>query len=82
MFNFLDIINGTSEATRSLMFSVILLWSMFWKGLALWHTARNKQKIWFVLLLIINTIGILEIFYLAFLKRDKNKVEKEKKKKK
>jgi hypothetical protein len=44
----------------------IILWSLFWKGLALWHSAQRRQPWWFVILLIVNTIGILEIIYLFF----------------
>jgi hypothetical protein len=42
----------------------LLLWSFFWKGLALWHSARRGQPWWFVILLVVNTVGILEIIYL------------------
>ena len=42
---------------------VFLIWSLFWKGLALWRASRNKHKIWFIVLLIINTAGVLEILY-------------------
>ena len=42
----------------------MMLWSLFWKGLALWHSSRRKEPIWFVVLLIVNTAGILEIIYL------------------
>ena len=42
----------------------LLLWSLFWKGLALWHSARRGEPWWFVALLLINTVGILEIIYL------------------
>lgn len=44
----------------------LALWSLVWKGMALWRAAQNKQKGWFVALLIINTAGILEIVYLLF----------------
>lgn len=48
---------------------VLLIWSLFWKGLALWHAGQRGQAWWFVILLIINTVGVLEIIYLfAFLK--------------
>lgn len=40
-------------------------WSIFWKGLALWRAARNDQRGWFVVLLLINTLGLLEILYLG-----------------
>ena len=43
---------------------LVVLWSVFWKGLALWHSARRGQYWWFVILLVVNTVGILEIIYL------------------
>ena len=43
---------------------VLIIWSLFWKGLALWHAGRRGQPWWFVILLVLNTAGILEIIYL------------------
>jgi len=43
---------------------VIIVWSLFWKGLALWHAGRRAHPIWFIVMLIVNTVGILEIIYL------------------
>ena len=43
---------------------VLVLWSLFWKGLALWHSGRRGQYWWFIILLLVNTLGILEIIYL------------------
>lgn len=47
---------------------VLLIWSIVWKGLALWNAAKNGQKNWFIamfiIILVINTAGILEIIYL------------------
>lgn len=43
---------------------IIVAWSMVWKGLALWRAGRNNQLGWFIALLLINTMGILEIIYL------------------
>ena len=43
---------------------VIILWSLVWKGLALWRAAQRGEKAWFIVLLILNTAGILEIIYL------------------
>jgi hypothetical protein len=42
----------------------LLVWELIWKGLALWRAARLKQPVWFVVLLILNTAGILPIIYL------------------
>ncbi len=48
---------------------VLVLWSVFWKGLALWHAAQRKEPWWFVIMLVVNTAGALEIIYLfAFAK--------------
>ncbi|MBX4198516.1 DUF5652 family protein [Candidatus Parcubacteria bacterium] len=44
--------------------ALLMLWSMFWKGLALWHSARRGEHWWFIVLLLVNTVGILEIIYL------------------
>jgi len=52
---------------------VILIWSMIWKGIALWKSGRNNQIAWFVVLFIVNTVGILEIIYLAFYQKNKKK---------
>jgi hypothetical protein len=50
----------------------LVIWSFIWKGLALWKAARLGSKIWFVVLLVVNTVGILEILYLyVFTKRAK-----------
>lgn len=45
-------------------FILLIIWSGVWKGLALWRAARLKSIPWFVALLILNTVGILEIIYL------------------
>lgn len=53
------------------VFVFIYVWSLFWKGLALWSSSKNNQKNWFVVLLILNTVGILEIIYLFFFAKKK-----------
>ncbi|MEK7136077.1 MAG: DUF5652 family protein [Patescibacteria group bacterium] len=45
---------------------LLAIWSLVWKGVALWHAAKRDEKWWYFFLLIINTAGILEIIYLAF----------------
>ena len=51
-------------AIPALLQFVFLIWSIAWKGLALWNAAKNSQKNWFIAILIVNTVGILEIIYL------------------
>ncbi len=64
---------------------IILIWSLVWKGLALWKSARLRQPIWFIILLVVNTMGLLEILYIfIFSKLGRNiskKVEIKKKRK-
>jgi hypothetical protein len=43
---------------------VLIIWTIFWKGLALWHSARRGDTVWFVVMLMLNSLGILEIIYL------------------
>jgi len=49
----------------------ILVWSIIIKGVALWRAAKDEQKPWFIVLLVINTAGILEIIYLLFFAKEK-----------
>jgi len=48
-----------------------LLWTLPWKGVALWRASRNSHKKWFIALLIINTLAILEIVYIFFFSKKK-----------
>jgi len=54
--------------------ALAIIWSLIWKGLALWKSAELRQKYWFIAILVINTLGILEIIYLFFVAK-KYKVE-------
>lgn len=52
---------------------VLVAWSIYWKGLALWKASKEDSKPWFVVLLLVNTLGILEILYLyVFTRRRKH----------
>jgi hypothetical protein len=61
------------------MLAPLMLWSLFWKGLALWRSARGNQRYWFIALLVINTLGLLEIVYLIAFAKDKLTLGKTKK---
>lgn len=51
-------------------------WSLAWKGWALWIASRKDQKVWFIMLLILNTLGILEIFYIFYFSKQPRVVKK------
>ena len=46
------------------MIILVVIWSLLWKGLALWRASKRNDKWWFIAFLLINTLGILEIIYL------------------
>ena len=55
------------------LFGALAIWSLIWKGIALWKAARNGSKAWFVVMLVLNTVGILEIVYIFFFANKKEK---------
>lgn len=57
----------------------IFIWSMFWKLLALWRCVKNEQRYWFIGLMLLNTVGILEIVYLFGFAKKKITLEEIKK---
>jgi len=56
----------------SIAIFLILVWTLPWKGVALWKSAKNKQLGWFLVLFLVNTLAILEIIYLAFFQKKEN----------
>ena len=65
---------GVGISSFSLFVVLVGVWSTVWKGIALWKAARNSQIAWFVVLVILNTAGILEIIYILFLQKKKQLV--------
>lgn len=45
---------------------IAFVWELIWKGIALWRCGRNKHLAWFIVIFIVNTLGILPIIYLLF----------------
>ena len=67
---FINIIGLTSFTA---LFIALAIWSIAWKGIALWKAARNGSKAWYIVMLIVNTAGILEILYIfLFSKKNRN----------
>jgi hypothetical protein len=54
-----------------LIFGVLAIWELIWKGIALWKASKEDQKYWFVAMLILNTVGILPILYIFVFKKGK-----------
>ncbi len=58
--------------------AVLTLWDVVWKAMAMWVVCKRESKLWFVILLVVNSVGILPIAYLWYqgaLPTRKKKVE-------
>lgn len=60
---------------------LLQIWSIPWKGLALWIAAKKNDKWWFIALLILQTIGIVDIIYIFFVAKHKFELFRKKNKK-
>ena len=60
------------------LFTLVTIWTLVWTLLALWKAARKKHIAWFIVMGILNTMGILEILYIYLF----SKIKKPKKKSK
>ena len=63
----IDIFSNTN-----LLITLAILWVIPWKGYALWLSARKGQKWWFIILLVVNTLAILEIIYIFLIANRKD----------
>jgi len=61
---------------ENLILIPILLWILPWKGIALWKAARNGHKKWFIVLLAVNTLAILEIVYIFYFAKKKSEISR------
>ncbi|MCK5044016.1 hypothetical protein KAR52_03385 [Candidatus Pacearchaeota archaeon] len=63
---------------------IMVVWTASWKLVSLWKSARKGSVIWFVILAVFNTMGILPILYIfvfSKMKRCQFKIKKSSKKK-
>lgn len=70
----LALVTPANVTTLNVILIVLLIWSLIWKGFALWRAAGRQDKVWFIVLMILNTIGLLEILYLFVFSKRENKV--------
>lgn len=43
---------------------LVLFWDAIWKIASMWKAAKKNSPIWFVVLAIVNSVGILPILYI------------------
>lgn len=52
-----------SSPALSILSVILIIWTVVWKIYAVWIAVKNNQKKWFLAIMILNTVSILEIFY-------------------
>jgi hypothetical protein len=57
---------------------IIGVWSSIWKAFALWKSARKHHMAWFIVMFIVNTVGILELLYIFWFSKIGDKKNKKK----
>ena len=65
----------TLTTSQIVILVLALIWGIGWKGWALWRAARNEAKVWYIVLLLVNTLGILEILYIFIFSQKDHKSE-------
>ncbi len=70
----MELVNSwPSPLWLTLTILLLALWTLPWKGVALWRAAGNKHLAWFVAIFIVNTLAILEIIYIYAVSRKQAK---------
>lgn len=55
----------TNARPSTIAFFILLaIWTLYWKGMALWRSAQLGHRPWFIIILLVNLFGLIEIFYL------------------
>ena len=75
--SFLNLNTSLAAQFQSPWLFLTLLWVLPWKGVALWKAAKNGHKKWFIALLLLNTLAILEIIYIFVFSKPKQKTDVE-----
>lgn len=55
---------GVTAGAALVLVMILSIWTLIWKGLALWKASKKNSIPWFVIILVVNTVGILEILYI------------------
>ena len=72
-----EIPQDVKDKIKTILWAIIILalFELVMKGFAMWKASKKDSKVWFWILLVLNTAGILPLLYLIFSKNS-NKVKK------
>jgi hypothetical protein len=57
---------------KLILIILIVIWTFFWKAVAMWHAVKRNDKKWFIAILVINTFSLLELVYLFYVVKIKS----------
>lgn len=55
---------ATQMGINFYLFVMVVAWTIFWKLFGMWKSARNGHIFWFIIIALINTVGIIPIIYI------------------
>lgn len=53
--------------TFKIILVILAVWSLPWKIYAVWLSCKHDNRKWFLALILLNTISILEMFYVFYI---------------
>ena len=57
-------LNSLLQLVNSPWFPIIIIWSLVWTGIALWKSAKRGHIYWYIVFLVVHTLGLLEMLYI------------------
>jgi len=72
MQNYMDFLASPVSPFKMVLIILIIIWTLFWKAVAIWHAVKRDDKKWFIAILVINTFSILELVYLFYVVKIKS----------
>ena len=76
IFKFMQFVQGWEQflAQNNWILVLLTVWVLPWKGWALWKAAKTSSKKWFIAILILNTLAILDILYIFVFSKKSSKL--------
>jgi len=63
---------NTLNPSNVLTFIILAaIWTLPWTAIAMWKAARRKDMVWYIVLLLVHTLGILDILYIFVFSKNK-----------
>ncbi len=58
---------------QTMILLLLTIWVLPWKGVALWRASKNQNLKWFIIILTLNTLAVVDIIYIFFFSNKKSK---------